>query len=71
MESGKILSEAAKYLGSGIVFKDHAIYACITIILVTIINHLFNYLMRRHRITSDEYIDKKGNPRKKTYLNRR
>ncbi len=70
METGKIFSEIGKYVGSGILFKDHAMYAFLTIIIVTLINTLYKYQMRKHRITSEEYIDENGNLRKKTYTDK-
>lgn len=70
MESGKIVSEIGKYIGSGVVFNDHPFYALVAIIMVTFINNLLKYMMREHRITSNEYTDENGNMRKITYMDR-
>lgn len=67
----KYLGEIGAYFGTGLSLKDHPEWAFATIIAILIINKLYHYMMRNHRLLSDEYIDENGNPRKTTYTDKR
>lgn len=65
MDYKKILSDAIPYTGASFALRENPQYVLYAIIILTLINKIFAYIMRNHKLTdNDEFVDSNGIIRK-------
>jgi hypothetical protein len=65
MDLKKFFTDSGQYIGAGVAFQNSPQNLLYCIIALALINKIFVFIMRNHKLTdNDEFVDADGIPRK-------